>query len=378
MKIGFDAKRAFNNKSGLGNYSRNLIRGIIKNNPLEDYFLFNSEASRYKLQDFLEKRSNIHLVEPQSFWGKEFPGWWRSYGITKNANQLNLDLYHGLSNEIPLNSHLMKAKKLITVHDLIFMRFPEFYNAADRKMYTIKTKKSCALADGIVAVSEQTKNDLIEFLDVPKEKIHVIYQTCDENFFHDNEYTTNDNSPEKLLPDNYILYVGTIEQRKNLLALVRAIHELDKTMQVTLLVVGKETSYSKEVVAYVERFGLERRVVFMKSVNNALMPLIYRKAKAFIYPSIYEGFGIPIIEALVSKVPVITTRGGCFPEAAGPGSVFVDPDNAEELADAIRLVLTDEAKRKEMIATGYAYAQQFKPAVCAENMFNLYKKICDQ
>jgi glycosyltransferase involved in cell wall biosynthesis len=378
MKIGFDAKRAFNNKSGLGNYSRNLIRGIIKNNPLEDYFLFNSEASRYKLQDFLEKRSNIHLVEPQSFWGKEFPGWWRSYGITKNANQLNLDLYHGLSNEIPLNSHLMKAKKLITVHDLIFMRFPEFYNAADRKMYTIKTKKSCALADGIVAVSEQTKNDLIEFLDVPKEKIHVIYQTCDENFFHDNEYTTNNNSPEKLLPDNYILYVGTIEQRKNLLALVRAIHELDKTMQVTLLVVGKETSYSKEVVTYVERFGLERRVVFMKSVNNALMPLIYRKAKAFIYPSIYEGFGIPIIEALVSKVPVITTRGGCFPEAAGPGSVFVDPDNAEELADAIRLVLTDEAKRKEMIATGYAYAQQFKPAVCAENMFNLYKKICNQ
>jgi glycosyltransferase involved in cell wall biosynthesis len=378
MKIGFDAKRAFNNKSGLGNYSRNLIRGIIKNNPLEDYFLFNSEASRYKLQDFLEKRSNIHLVEPQSFWGKEFPGWWRSYGITKNANQLNLDLYHGLSNEIPLNSHLMKAKKLITVHDLIFMRFPEFYNAADRKMYTVKTKKSCALADGIVAVSEQTKNDLIEFLDVPKEKIHVIYQTCDENFFHDNEYTTNDNSPEKLLPDNYILYVGTIEQRKNLLALVRAIHELDKTMQVTLVVVGKETSYSKEVSAYVERFGLERRVVFMKSVNNALMPLIYRKANAFIYPSIYEGFGIPIIEALVSKVPVITTRGGCFPEAAGPGSVFVDPDNAEELADAIRLVLTDEAKRKEMIATGYAYAQQFKPAVCAENMFNLYKKICNQ
>ena len=378
MKIGFDAKRAFNNKSGLGNYSRNLIRGIIKNNPLEDYFLFNSETSRYKLQDFLEKKSNIHLVEPQSFWGKEFPSWWRSYGITKNANQLNLDLYHGLSNEIPLNSHLMKAKKLITVHDLIFMRYPEFYNAADRKMYTVKTKKSCALADGIVAVSEQTKNDLIEFLDVPKEKIHVIYQTCDENFFHDNEYNTYDNSPEKLLPDNYILYVGTVEQRKNLLALVRAIHELDKTMQVTLVVVGKETSYLKEVSAYVERYGLERRVVFMKSVNNTLMPLIYRKAKAFVYPSIYEGFGIPIIEALVSKVPVITTRGGCFPEAAGPGSVFVDPDNAEELADAIRLVLTDVAKRKEMIATGYAYAQQFKPAVCAENMFNLYKKICDQ
>jgi len=375
MKIGFDAKRAFNNKSGLGNYSRNLIRGIIKNNPIDDYFLFNSESSRYKLQDFLEKKSNIHLIEPQSFWAKEFPGWWRSYGITKNVNQLHLDIYHGLSNEIPLNAHLMKSKKLVTIHDLIFLRFPEFYNAADRKMYTVKAKKSCALADAVVAVSEQTKKDLIELLKVPEEKIHVVYQTCDENFFSDREYSTNDHSPEKLLPEDYILYVGTVEQRKNLLALVRAIHELDKTMQVTLVVVGKETTYAKEVSEYVERYGLEKRVIFMKSVNNALMPLIYKKAKAFVYPSIYEGFGIPILEALVSKVPVITTRGGCFPEAAGPGSVYVDPDNAEELAHAIRQVLGDEKMRKEMIATGYAYAQQFKPQVCAENMYNLYKKI---
>lgn len=376
MKIGFDAKRAFNNKSGLGNYSRNLIRNIIKNNPTEDYFLFNSETSRYKMHDFLEKKSNIHLIEPQSFWAKEFPGWWRSYGITKNVNTLHLDLYHGLSNEIPLNSNQMNAKKLITVHDLIFMRYPEFYNPADRKMYTLKMKKSCALADDIVAVSNQTKNDLIELLNVPEEKIHVVYQTCDENFFHEGEYNTNDHSPEKLLPEDYILYVGTVEQRKNLLALVRAIHELDKSMQVTLIVVGKETSYAKEVTNYVEKYGLEKRVIFMKSVNNALMPLIYRKAKAFVYPSIYEGFGIPILEALASKVPVITTRGGCFPEAAGPGSVFVDPENADELADAIRLVLTDESKRKQMIETGYAYAQQFKPEICADNMFKLYKKIC--
>jgi glycosyltransferase involved in cell wall biosynthesis len=378
MKIGFDAKRAFNNKSGLGNYSRNLIRGIIKNNPTEDYYLFNPESGRFKLQDFLEKRSNIHLVEPENFWGKEFPGWWRSYAITKRSNKIELDIYHGLSNEIPLNSNLMKAKKLITVHDLIFMRYPEFYNPADRKMYTLKTKKSCALADAIVAVSEQTKNDLIELLNVPEEKIHVVYQTCDENFFGVHDYVTNDHSPEKLLPENYILYVGTIEQRKNLLALVKAIHELDKTTQATLVVVGNETNYAKEVKTYVEKFGLEKRVIFMKSVNNALMPLIYKKAKAFIYPSIYEGFGIPIIEALISKVPVITTRGGCFTESAGPGSLFVDPDNSEELAEAIKVALYNEEKREEMIRIGYAYAQQFRPEVCAQNMFNLYKKICTQ
>jgi glycosyltransferase involved in cell wall biosynthesis len=264
------------------------------------------------------------------------------------------------------------------VHDLIFIRYPEFYNTADRKMYTVKTKKSCALADAIVAVSEQTKKDLIELLNVPQEKIHVVYQTCDENFFGAHDYTTNDHSPEKLLPENYILYVGTIEQRKNLLALVMAIHELDKTSQVTLVVVGKETNYAKEVKNYVEKYGLEKRVIFMKSVNNALMPLIYKKAKAFIYPSLYEGFGIPILEALVSKVPVITTRGGCFPESAGPGSIFVDPDNVEELADAINLVLSDENKRQQMIKTGFEYAQQFKPELCAQNMFNLYKKLCTQ
>jgi glycosyltransferase involved in cell wall biosynthesis len=327
------------------------------------------------LQDFIEKRSNIHLIEPQSFWAKEFPSWWRSYGITKNANHLHLDIYHGLSNEIPLNSNAMKAKKIVTVHDLIFMRYPEFYNSADRKMYTIKTKKSCTLADAIVAVSQQTKNDLIELLNVPEEKINVVYQSCDENFFNEKEFVTNDHSPEKLLPDDYILYVGTIEQRKNLLGLVKAIHELDKTMKVTLVVVGKDTTYAKEVNNYVEKFGLEKRVIFMKSVNNALMPLIYKKAKAFIYPSLYEGFGIPILEALASKVPVITSRGGCFTESAGPDSVFVDPDDEVELAEAIKVVLTDQNKRELMISKGFAYAQQFRPELCANNMFNLYQKV---
>jgi glycosyltransferase involved in cell wall biosynthesis len=226
-----------------------------------------------------------------------------------------------------------------------------------------------------VAVSEQTKNDLIELLDIPKEKIHVIYQTCDENFFYEAAFETNLHSPEKLLPEEYILYVGTVEERKNLLALVMAIHELDKSLRTTLVVVGKDTTYSKEINQYVEKYGLERRVVFMKSVSNALMPLIYRKAKAFIYPSLYEGFGIPILEALISKVPVITSKGGCFPESAGPGSIFIDPNNTNEIADAIRSVLTDENKRKQMIATGFEYAQQFRPEICANNMFALYKKI---
>jgi glycosyltransferase involved in cell wall biosynthesis len=378
MKIGYDAKRAFNNKSGLGNYSRNLIKHIIKNNPTEDYYLFSSETERYKLQDFIEKKSNIHLIGPQGFWAREFPAWWRSYSISKVANNLKLDIYHGLSSELPLNSDQMHAKKIVTVHDLIFMRYPEFYNPADSKMYTLKTKKSCLLADAVVAVSEQTKSDLIELLDIPKEKIHVIYQSCDENFFHPHDFTTNDHSPEKLLPEEYILYVGTVEQRKNLLALIKAIHELDKTMKVNLVVVGKETTYAKEVSSYVEKFGLEKRVIFMKSINNSLMPLIYRKAKAFVYPSLYEGFGIPILEALASKVPVITSRGGCFPESAGPGSIFVEPNNEDELADAIRLVLGDENKRQEMISIGYNYAQQFTPEICAYNMFNLYKKICGQ
>jgi glycosyltransferase involved in cell wall biosynthesis len=378
MKIGFDAKRAFNNKSGLGNYSRNLIKSIVKLSPSDDYFLFNTEESRYKLQNIVEKKSNIHMAVPQSFWAREFTGWWRSYGITKDANKLQLDLYHGLSNELPLNAVAMKAKKIVTIHDLIFLRYPDFYKAADRKIYTIKTQKACEMADAIVAVSHQTKSDLIELMNVPEEKIHVVYQSCDDIFFHSSDYSTNEHSPEKYLPEEFILYVGTIEQRKNLSALVKAIHELDKSLKATLVVVGKETNYSKEVKAYVERYGLEKRVIFMKSVSNALMPLIYRKAKAFIYPSLYEGFGIPILEALVSKVPVITTRGGCFHESAGPGSLFVDPDNATELAEAISLVLTNENKRKEMIKTGYAYAQQFKPEVCAQNIYALYQSVMKQ
>ncbi len=378
MKIGFDAKRAFSNKSGLGNYARNLIRSLVLNYPLEDYFIFNPGSGRYKLHDFLARRSNIYLIEPESFFAKEFSGWWRSYRITKKSNSLELDVYHGLSNELPMNSHKMKAKKIVTIHDLIFMRYPDFYTAADRKIYTVKMKKAVEVADAIIAASLQTKNDLIEFLQVPEEKINVVYQTCDENFFIESNSIENAASPENLLPDDYVLYVGTIEKRKNLSALIKAIHELDKTMKVTLVVVGKETAYSKEVSDYVDRFGLARRVIFMKSVNNSLLPLIYRKAKAFIYPSLYEGFGIPILEALVSKVPVITTRGGCFIETAGPDSVYVDPENEEEIARAIENVLTDQVLRQKMITNGFAYAQQFRPEVCAANIYNLYKTECQK
>lgn len=375
MTIGFDAKRAFNNKSGLGNYARNLIKSLTNNFPEEDYYLFSPESGEYKLYEFLQRKSNIHLVKPESFFAKEFPSWWRSYGISKIINRLELDIYHGLSNEIPMNSYKIKAKKIVTIHDLIFLHYPEFYKAADRKIYKTKTIKSCEMADAVVAVSQQTKNDLIELLNVPEEKIHVVYQSCDDSFFSPSFNETNEQSPEKLLPDDYILYVGTIEQRKNLMTLVKAIHQLDKTIQATLVVVGKETSYSREVQEYVNRFNLSKRVIFMKSVNNVLLTLIYRKAKAFIYPSLYEGFGIPILEAIASKVPVITSRGGCFPEVGGSGSIYIDPQNEEELAEAIKLVLGNESKRQQMIEIGYQHAQKFRPQVCAGNMYNLYKSL---
>ena len=184
MNIGFDAKRAFSNKSGLGNYSRNLIRGLILNYPDHNFFLFNPGEKKIALHDFVERKTNIKEIVPTGFFEREFTGWWRSYGITKKLTEYKVDLYHGLSNELPLNIAKSPVKKVVTIHDLIFMRYPEFYQPSDRKMYEHKTRQACKDADVVVAVSNQTKNDLINLLEVPEKKIQVLYQSCGENYFN--------------------------------------------------------------------------------------------------------------------------------------------------------------------------------------------------
>lgn len=367
MNIGYEAKRVFHNKTGLGNYSRDLIRILAKYYPEHHYFLYNPKHSDNNL--FRANNATVFEKNPKNYWSKKFSSLWRQKGVTKDLISDKIEIFHGLSGEIPMGLKHTHIKSVVTIHDLIFMRYPHLYSFFDRKIHYIKFKKSVHNADRVIAISEQTKSDIITYLGVKPEKIKVIYQGCQKEFKQTyTEEEKNEVAEKYNLPLSYILNVGTIEERKNALTIVKAITNIDTK----LILIGKETSYCKKIHQYIKDNAIENKVSFLKGLTSKELAIIYQLAAVFVYPSFFEGFGIPIIEALYSKTPVITTNSGVFPEAGGSDSVYVNPNNVAELEQAILNLLNNPNLRSAIAEKGLVYAQKFNDEVIAAQIIKCY------
>lgn len=370
MNIGLDAKRLFFNGSGLGNYSRSTVRLLSEYAPENRYTLFTpKEGNRcgFRVPD------GAGIVTPQGI--RALSGsLWRSYGMSRAICLSGVDIYHGLSNELPADIGRTRARSVVTMHDIIFVHHPELYKPVDRWLYARKYSRSCRDADRIIAISRQTAGDLINYWHVPEEKIDVVYQGCDPAF----ERTVGERQRREVraaygLPERYILSVGTIEERKNLMLTVRAM--VAGRLDIDLVACGRHTRYADRVMEYAAAHGIGSRVRMLHSVPPGDLPAIYQMACAFVYPSFYEGFGIPILEALHSRVPVITTRGGVFPETGGDACIYVDPENTEEMLHALETVLGDTGAVGDMVAKGTAYARNFREPVIAANLTAVYRSL---
>ena len=370
MKIGYEAKRIFHNKTGLGNYSRDVIRVLSTYYFSNSYLLYNPKKSDQFL--FEANNKNVFEKNPKTKFAREFKNYWRQKGIVNDLKIDNITLFHGLSGELPVGLKANNIKSVVTIHDLIFMRYPKLYSFFDRKIHYLKFKKSAKAADKIIAISEQTKLDIITYLDVSPEKIEVIYQGCQAVFKE--QYTTKEKEDVVArynLPENFILNVGTIEERKNALTIVKAIKNIDST----LVLVGRETTYSDKIKEYIKKNNLDDKVIFLKGLSSKDLAITYQLATIFVYPSIFEGFGIPIIEALYSKTPVITTNSGVFPEAGGPDSLYIDPFNDIELEKKINLLLNDSNLRREISEKGFQFVQKFNDENIASKINKLYSEL---
>ena len=365
--VGFDAKRVVRNGTGLGAYGRNLVNDLAALYPHMQLLLYAPDEGREDLARQVKSAQNLCMVYPKGAKNALQKAAWRSRGVVKDLLRDGVNVFHGLSGELPKGVKAAGIDTVVTIHDLIFMRHPEFYHWWDALIYRWKFRQTLKEAHRIIAISECTKRDIVKFGHYPEDRISVIYQSCDTRF---REPAT----PEKLrevseryaLPSRFVLNVGTIEARKNVLLAAKALKDVPK--EVHLVVLGRPTPYINKVKSWVAHNGLSARVHFLHNVPNKDLPAIYQQAEVFAYPSRYEGFGIPIIEAIQSGLPVVACTGSCLEEAGGPHNLYVAPNDHKGMAKAINARLKGQAGRDESISQSMAYVQRFENKNVAEQV----------
>ena len=324
MRIVFDAKRAFVNETGLGNYSRILLNAFMRDFPENEYLLFTPKVKE-KLQQ--ELQGNYQLKLPKTAIAKAFHPYWRSFGIVKDLQNTRPEIFHGLSNELPFFhpiSFASKIKKIVTIHDLIFLKHQAQYPFLDRKIYEYKTKYAAQNADHIIVPSIETKNDLMQFYKTEEQKILVVYQSCAPIFYE----TKTEIEKQKVsikydLPKKFILNVSSFHPRKNQLQLIKAFEKIKDKVEEKVVLVGNSGKMFSTLQNFIAEKNLQNDVLLLTTVTHEDLPALYQLSSVFVYPSILEGFGIPILEALFSKTPVITSLGGCMEEAGGKNSLYI-------------------------------------------------------
>lgn len=371
MKIGFDAKRLYNNFTGLGNHSRTTIDLLTEFYPGNEYLLYTPKIKQNAVTAPFREKEGCRTILPK---GIIKGGLWRTFRLADAARRDSVDVFHGLSNELPAG---LDIPSVVTIHDVAFKTFPDMYHATDRFTYNLKWRYACRKADSIIAISESTKQDIIRFYDVDPGRIDVVYQPVNRLFYTDYKGVCPTSLAEHVNSKPYILYVGSINSRKNLLGVVKALELLPKDLQIPVVVIGDGREYKQKVLNYIAGHKLQDKVIFSpEKVGLEGLRYLYSHAQMLVYPSFYEGFGLPVVEALLSDCPVVTSNVSSLPEAAGPHSLLVDPNNIQDISDKMSSILTDSALRSDIITRGYDYAKkQFSPDVLAAQLMNIYSEL---
>jgi len=297
---------------------------------------------------------------------------WEQIALPHALRRYGADVFHSPVNILPAR---VPCASVVTVHDLAFVRYPQYFRPSRRVYQRILTQRSARSATIVVAVSESTKRDLVECMRVSPERIRVIYTGIGPDFRPVSDPRTLAAFRAKhRLPERYLLYLGTLEPRKNLEQLVDSYTRLRSHDPSTppLIIAGAKGWYFQPLFERVRRLGAEGAITFVGYVSREEQPLWYAGATVFIYPSLYEGFGLPVVEALACGTPTITSNVSSLPEAAGPVAIQVSPTDIGALAAAMHALLHDDEARPRVVVEGPRWAGQFTSERMAQGYRDVY------
>ena len=377
MRIGIDYTAAVNQGAGIGRYARQMTDALLALDQENEYLLFVPAAkssSAGSVAAALPSQANVRLVRlPLS--ERALVALWHRVRLPLPIELFGgrLDVFH--SPDFAL-APVLKARTLVTVHDLSFRRVPECFEPALLAYLNRVVPRSVARADIVLADSESTRRDAIELLHLPPERVQVVYAGVDSGFGRVTDLVHLEAIRDKYsLPPRFVLSVGTLQPRKNYTRLIEAFARLSGLGDVHLVISGARGWLYADIFHRVEELGLSSRVHFPGYVNEADLPSLYTMAEVFAFPSLYEGFGLPPLEAMACGTPIVVSRASSLPEVVGEAACLIDPLNVEEIAAALQGLLDSPASRSRLAALGLAQAGHFTWSSAARRLLDLYRAV---
>ena len=369
--IALDARLAYyRREGGIGQYILHLAHWLPRLDPARAYTILHSRKDRIDLAGALNARR-------QSLWTPSHHRF-EQLALPIELARLRFDMLHSPDFIPPWRG---RFRRTITVHDLTFLRYPQFLTAESRRYYTDQIARAVAVADHILADSHATKLDLMDMLGVPADKVTVVWLAPDARFQPLPRAEYRRRLDRLGLPERYLLFVGTFEPRKNVAGLLNAYRALlERGVDAPpMALAGRRGWLFDEALARVERLRLRDRVIFLDAPADDDLVAVYNGASALILPSYYEGFGLPVLEAMSCGAPVVISRRGSLPEIAGDAALVVDdPDDAGALAAAVERLLTDVALSAQLREKGFARAGEFSWERCARETLAVYSLVLNR
>jgi len=368
MRIGINGRFLVAKRTGVQRAAYNLLRALVEIDRENEYLIF-SGTSQVGNPDW--DHPNVKVIPSRIRVGESFRNHlWEQFTLPRLATQYSVDLLHSPANMAPL---FYRGKSVVHIHDLCFVVNPQWYSFSFHTLYNFVIPRLARRATKVITNSNNSRNDLLQFCNVSAEKVSLIYWAVDEIFTNQSELPAAD--PQWNL-DDYILYVGSLEPRKNIRSLVEAYERFRKDnphRSTKLVLIGGESPLFGEVRLNIKEY--KKDVVFKGFVNDELLREFYRRANLVVYPSLYEGFGLPPLEAMASGTPVVTSNTSSIPEVVGEAAIMVNPHDTEQLARSIQHVLDDKELRAKMVEKGLAQVKKFNWYRVARNTLAVYYEV---